>query len=168
MEKHGWCYSINQWYRRECSHTRPALCIAEINIGLSTCGVRSSINEILLLFLWPPPKHKPAVAERSNVNHCLKFSQLNQGRLNVISMLFLEFIPSLDTAKPTQLGLTHLHGFIKYFWKACVLPLECSGLHQEYVMLQHGGRGHPWLFLQRYSQSALCSINCMLNLFLTT
>lgn len=32
MEKHGWCYSINQWYRREWSHIRPALCIAEINI----------------------------------------------------------------------------------------------------------------------------------------
>lgn len=102
--------------------------------------------EIWFWFLSPSPKHKPAIAERSSVNHCLNFSQLNQRRVNVISMLLLEFVPSLDTAKPTQLGMTHLHGFIKYFWKACVLPLECSGLHQEYVMLQHGGRGHPWLF----------------------
>lgn len=71
--------------------------------------------EILFLFWSPPPKHRPAVAERSSVNHCLKFSQLSQGRVNAISMLLLEFIPSLDTAKPTQLGMTHLQGFKKYF-----------------------------------------------------
>lgn len=33
IEKYDWCYSINQWYR----NTRPDLCIAQINIGLSTC-----------------------------------------------------------------------------------------------------------------------------------
>lgn len=71
--------------------------------------------EILFLFWSPPPKHRPAVAERSSVNHWLKFSELSQGRVNAISMLLLEFIPSLDTAKPTQLGMTHLQGFKKYF-----------------------------------------------------
>lgn len=123
----------------------PVHCRSHYRIG-HTLGQIINNCEIWFLVLSPPPKHKPAIAERGSVNHCLKFSQLNQGRVNVISMLLLEFIPSLDTAKPTQLGMTHLHGFIKYFWKGCVLSLECSGLHQEYVMLQHGGSRHPWLF----------------------
>ena len=109
----------------------PMHCINQYRIELMLSHIINN-RAILFSFFSLPPKHRPTVAERSSVNHCLKFSHQNEGESMWFPCLCWN---ALGTAKPTQPGMNHLQGLIKYFWKAWVLPLECTGLHQEFVML---------------------------------